>query len=995
MADFSLATKKFELYQQAKDAGLEGEFLEKFRVAVDEKLGGSEPDIMSREGRQEDNDKKVTEQKKQLARGYELVGQLRELGATPEMMEKADSVLERLRDPLDVTEEIRAGGALALEGLTGGLFGDEARAGIQAALTGGDYEYFLQEERGIEERMWRDNPATAATLSIGASLLPSSKIGKAIGVGKTAAGGAARLGGLAGTEGAVYGFMEGEGGVENRVVEALKYGGLGAITGGTVGAILGRSEGRAIKAAEDAATKLEIDDLQSKYLRGELTDNNGVKVLPKSDEVITAFQKGFDEEALAYNARTGETLSGLDYGKTLEKVAKDLNVPIKKLRHAEMTSGKTVINFDDITIKELRNRVGTLADDVGFNNGKYNPNKIQSFIDDKFRSVARMAGKHVGPRFGSVVQRTASNMAKRHAETENIITAPNVVKFADSQAKDPEIKRLLLNMSNVDIAKPTANLAQRKEAYRQLTAHIKNTYGQEALDGFETMRRKIQTTGKTRREYVDRGMPDDQFYWPSQKMNNQTDAWRFASTPRKTNSSAGQQTREQFDEIGFNAAEYEDPMVVAQDWLRRSDSEIEMFRQGKYQNLDTKRRELANKAANGSKADKKKLKQYERRILNGTAPFDEVRRAVRLEGGDSLTAAKAADTMMSVVNMGSRGPSGIIANLRKAAYMGTIGNPYSAILNLGDVFNSMVNYGGDNTLDSVVDMFRKRGIDVTVNDIGLGKQATGELVREGATGLQRRFNSVSNKVFEGSGFGTVDRFGKNVALRAGLKEGQKLAREGKLQSEWGHAFTKQEMARLQRDLLKGEKSDIVVEFAAAQLAKLQPSDMAQMPKWYLDNPNWRVLYMLRTFGLKQLEQIERLVIEEYKAGNKKEAFKNAMAYTAIVGGGNAALNEGRQVLKGNEPQLENLPMRWADHMLGATTINTLGMYQMVQMAKGDTSATVASVAPAPLSMILAPAVDIVGAGAGRFDDTEEFLEDSETLGWLPWGRLVQSWAKDK
>jgi hypothetical protein len=81
-------------------------------------------------------------------------------------------------------------------------------------------------------------------------------------------------------------------------------------------------------------------------------------------------------------------------------------------------------------------------------------------------------------------------------------------------------------------------------------------------------------------------------------------------------------------------------------------------------------------------------------------------------------------------------------------------------------------------------------------------------------------------------------------------------------------------------------------------------------------------------------------------------------------------------------------------MLGATTVNTFGAYGLRRAQQGDVSGLAASVAPAPLSMVLAPVVDIAQFGPGGTKDLDEFLEDSKTLGWLPWGNLVQDWVED-
>ena len=68
-----------------------------------------------------------------------------------------------------------------------------------------------------------------------------------------------------------------------------------------------------------------------------------------------------------------------------------------------------------------------------------------------------------------------------------------------------------------------------------------------------------------------------------------------------------------------------------------------------------------------------------------------------------------------------------------------------------------------------------------------------------------------------------------------------------------------------------------------------------MPKWYLEHPNWRVLYMLRTFAIKQYDQIERLVVQEWKTRRQERSNGGMRLAYAGVGGTNTLLNEARQL----------------------------------------------------------------------------------------------------
>ena len=328
--------------------------------------------------------------------------------------------------------------------------------------------------------------------------------------------------------------------------------------------------------------------------------------------------------------------------------------------------------------------------------------------------------------------------------------------------------------------------------------------------------------------------------------------------------------------------------------IRKAIAQSSAYDEMGLRNLAVKRAELKAATQTGTKNQrakaKRKLDTFENQVRTGQRLDLEMREAIKDQGGGLQAQEAAGDTLNTLIVYGQRGPEAWISNLRKAAYMGTIGNPYSAVLNLGDVSNSVVNFGLDNTVAAMRDMFSK-GITLTVDDVGLAPQITGEFLQEGMGRWTQRFNKLSDQVFEVSRFRQTDAFGKNVAMNAALRKGKELIRNGKFDDEWGFAFTPNEMTRLKRDLMRGEKSEIVTEFAAANLARLQPSNMAQMPKWYLEHPNWRVLWMLKTFAMKQIDQIERLVIQEWKNGNKESRCGNALVYMVMVGGTNAFLME--------------------------------------------------------------------------------------------------------
>jgi hypothetical protein len=205
------------------------------------------------------------------------------------------------------------------------------------------------------------------------------------------------------------------------------------------------------------------------------------------------------------------------------------------------------------------------------------------------------------------------------------------------------------------------------------------------------------------------------------------------------------------------------------------------------------------------------------------------------------------------------------------------------------------------------------------------------------------------------------------------------------------------MGRLKSDLINSRRTQRVKEFAAAELGKLQPSDMAQMPKWYIDHPNGRLLYMLRTFGIKQLQQIDRLVVEQVKQGNQREAIKNALAYVTIVGGGNALLNELRQPLKGREIGEEGRYLDFAggraleyfvDFHIGVASLSSQSAYTLEKAIEGDPKSFIRGFMPTPVDMVEDVSSDFFPLVVGE-KDLEEAILEGKGITWAPWMRGVQ------
>lgn len=194
------------------------------------------------------------------------------------------------------------------ETMTLGTVGDEASAVAYSALPGRTYEGELNRFRDNEANM-----STAGRVSadvFGAVLPAMTGIGLAT-KAPTVLGAMSRGAAIGGAQGATMGFMEGEGGLQDRASNALSSGALGAALGGTIGPAVGAltdkvSQGLANRRAIAEAIKgaPTTDQLRAAGNAAyKAVDDAGVVVKPEAfagmaDDVTGAMRRGGLDEGM-------------------------------------------------------------------------------------------------------------------------------------------------------------------------------------------------------------------------------------------------------------------------------------------------------------------------------------------------------------------------------------------------------------------------------------------------------------------------------------------------------------------------------------------------------------------------------------------------------------------------------------------------------------------------------------------------------------------------
>jgi len=241
--------------------------------------------------------------------------------------------------------------------------------------------------------------------------------------------------------------------------------------------------------------------------------------------------------------------------------------------------------------------------------------------------------------------------------------------------------------------------------------------------------------------------------------------------------------------------------------------------------------------------------------------------------------------------MGEQSMGKQLAKARDLQTMSLLAQFDSAAIQLGDIGSSVYVNGLSNTIKALATGSKKAR--VTPEELGLLNRVSAEFNNTNG------FTDALNKTMKWSAFASIDRLGKRVFIEAAISKASKLAKTdpSKLQRKYGKVFG-DEMDSLIGDLQRGDMTENVKLYLWNELSDVQPISLSEMPRGYLENPNGRIFYALKSFGLKQLDLIRKDIVDLARAGHKKEALENATRYALVMGTLGATVEETRQFIRG-------------------------------------------------------------------------------------------------
>ena len=256
---------------------------------------------------------------------------------------------------------------------------------------------------------------------------------------------------------------------------------------------------------------------------------------------------------------------------------------------------------------------------------------------------------------------------------------------------------------------------------------------------------------------------------------------------------------------------------------------------------------------------------------------------------------------------GEKSAAGLLQDIRNTGYITTIGDPIATLTQIGDIGLAAYYNGLGPTLKALLG--RKK---LDVRQLGVE-----DIIAQEFLTSNRLSSRLLNTALGLSGFRFVDRLGKNTLINGSLIKAQKMAGTDKgvaaLRKKYGQVFG-DEFDLLINDLKAGTISDRVKMYTLGELANVQPVFLSEMPVKYLQMPNGRVIYQLKSYMIKQLDLIRNDMVRQAKT-NPKEALANAMAYLAIVPSTGAAINEVKDLALGRGFNADEIPDNYIENML--------------------------------------------------------------------------------
>jgi hypothetical protein len=351
---------------------------------------------------------------------------------------------------------------------------------------------------------------------------------------------------------------------------------------------------------------------------------------------------------------------------------------------------------------------------------------------------------------------------------------------------------------------------------------------------------------------------------------------------------------------------------------------------------------------------------------NISSYVDELMLKNIIKPGDEMTLKEILNARFN-----ERGTTGIVNIIKNISYIDTMGNPFSALTQIGDL--AWAYYAGGlnpvgiarTTKNMIKAVFKQSNI--TKEDLGF------ERIAQEFADSDTMSRAVS-KIFKAVGLEKMDTIGKEALINTAYERYKVKATQNpnKLKKELHSIFGK-ETNSVVEDLLADNKASENVRFLMySTVLDFQPMALSEMPEKYLTLADGRIFYMLKTFTIRQIDVFRREVFHKLRSNDPREVMtgmRNLVSLAAVTVLANASADALKDLLKGKETKFE-------DHVIeNILTMGGASRYMQMQIRRdGAGSALFGQILP-PFKFVDSITRDVFG-------DTSEGLRvmDSVPIG---------------
>ena len=312
--------------------------------------------------------------------------------------------------------------------------------------------------------------------------------------------------------------------------------------------------------------------------------------------------------------------------------------------------------------------------------------------------------------------------------------------------------------------------------------------------------------------------------------------------------------------------------------------------------------------------------------------------------------------------LSQRGTRGAIRELKNVTLMMTIGNPLSAITQLGDQgFNLM-----DNGIGGLVGMskaFHKEGRIVDNFDI---ENVLREFAKEGHT------TQMLDWLLTKSGLKIMDTFGKESYMQGAMGRYGKMSFE-EFENElgvYGEFLEGDQPAEIKlreahESMVAKQPNENAMYVLFSELATRQPVSLSETSTKFLTAGQGRIFWVLKQFALKALSSAVQDIHEGINSGNPVKGILKAASLMVLLGMAGAGTDDLKDLLLGRE-STETFPDKVIENMMDILFINRYTIERGMDMKKPFSSLLANNLMLPPARALDQLITDIVSTAQGDF-----------------------------